>query len=73
MAFEELRNNKLRTFLSLLGVTIGVFCVISILTVFDSLQRNIQNNMQSLGSNVLYIGKFPWIPEGEGEYPWWKY
>lgn len=73
IAFEELRNNKLRTFLSLLGVTIGVFCVISILTVFDSLQRNIQNNMQSLGSNVLYIGKFPWIPEGEGEYPWWKY
>ena len=73
MAFEELRNNKLRTFLSLLGVTIGVFCVISILTVFDSLQRNIQSNMQTLGSNVLYIGKFPWIPEEEGEYQWWKY
>jgi putative ABC transport system permease protein len=73
MAFQELRANKLRTFLSLLGVTIGVFCIVSILTVFDSLQQNIKNNMQSLGSNVLYIGKFPWIPEDEGEYQWWKY
>lgn len=73
MALEELRNNKLRTFLSLLGVTIGVFCIISVLTVFDSLQENIQTSMQSLGSNVLYIGKFPWIPEESGEYPMWKY
>ena len=73
MAIAELRTNKLRTFLSLLGVTIGVFCIISVLTVFDSLQNNIQNSMQSLGSNVLYIGKFPWIPEDEGEYPMWKY
>ncbi|MBL7764669.1 MAG: ABC transporter permease [Chitinophagaceae bacterium] len=73
MTLEELRANKLRTFLSLLGVSIGVFCIISVLTVFDSLQKNIQSNMQSLGSNVLYIGKFPWIPEDEGEYQWWKY
>jgi putative ABC transport system permease protein len=73
MALSELGSNRLRTFLSLLGVTIGVFCIISVLTVFDSLQRNIQQNMESLGSNVLYIGKFPWIPEEEGEYPMWKY
>lgn len=73
MALEELRNNKLRTFLSLLGVTIGVFCIIGVLTVFDSLQENIQTNMQSLGSNVVYVGKFPWIPEESGEYPMWKY
>ena len=73
MALAELRTNKLRTFLSLLGVTIGVFCIISVLTVFDSLQNNIQTSMQSLGSNVLYIGKFPWIPEESGEYPMWKY
>jgi putative ABC transport system permease protein len=73
MAVKELSSNKLRTFLSLLGVTIGVFCIISVLTVFDSLEKNIQTNMQSLGSNVLYIGKYPWIPEEEGEYPMWKY
>ena len=73
MALKELFSNKLRTFLSLLGVTIGVFCIISVLTVFSSLQSNIQNNMQTLGSNVLYIGKFAWIPEEKGEYQWWKY
>lgn len=73
MALAELRTNKLRTFLSLLGVTIGVFCIISVLTVFDSLQSNIQTSMQSLGSNVLYVTKFPWIPEESGEYPMWKY
>jgi putative ABC transport system permease protein len=73
MAWSELNSNRLRTSLSLLGVSIGVFCVISVLTIFDSLQKNIQNNMQSLGSRLVYVGKFAWIPEGEGEYPMWKY
>jgi ABC-type antimicrobial peptide transport system, permease component len=73
VAFETFVANKLRTFLSLLGITIGVFCIISVLTLFDSLRRNISANMQTLGSNVLYVGKFAWIPEDEGEYPWWKY
>jgi putative ABC transport system permease protein len=72
-AFDALRGNKLRTFLSLLGITIGIFCIVSITTVFDSLERNISDSMKSLGSNVLYIGKYPWVPEGDGEYPWWKY
>lgn len=73
MALKELATNKLRTFLSLLGITIGVFCVISVLTVFDSLQKNIKSSMQSLGSNIIYVSKFPWIPEEEGDYPMWKY
>lgn len=73
MVIAELRNNTLRTFLSLLGVTIGIFCIIAVLTVFDSLQQNIQQNMQTLGSKNLYVGKYPWIPEDKGEYPWWKY
>ncbi|TXI32988.1 MAG: ABC transporter permease, partial [Niabella sp.] len=73
MAFAELSSNKLRTTLSLLGITIGVFCIISVLTIFDSLEANIKSSMQSLGSNVFYIGKYPWIPEEQGEYPMWKY
>ena len=73
MALSELRMNKLRTFLSLLGVTIGVFCIISVLTVFDSLQRNIETNLNALGNNIVYVGKFAWIPEESGEYPMWKY
>jgi putative ABC transport system permease protein len=73
-AFNSLVVNQLRTFLSLLGITIGIFCIISVFTVIDSLERTIRNSMSKLGSNVIYIQKFPWgPPPGESEYPWWKY
>lgn len=74
MAIRELRVNKLRTILSLLGITIGILCVISIFTVVDSLEANLRSSINKLGSNVIYIQKMPWAPEpGETEYPWWKY
>lgn len=38
MALQELRVNKLRTFLSLFGITIGIFCIIGVLATIDSLQ-----------------------------------
>ncbi len=73
-AFNSLRANKLRTFLSLLGITIGIFAIISVFTVIDSLEQYIRNSLNSLGSNMVYIQKWPWAPpEGESEYPWWKY
>lgn len=74
MALRELRVNKMRTILSLLGITIGILCVISIFTVVDSLELNLRSSINKLGSNVIYIQKMPWAPEpGETEYPWWKY
>ena len=73
-AYNSLVNNKLRTFLSLLGITIGIFCIISVFTVIDSLERTIRESMSKLGSNVIYVQKWPWAPPpGETEYPWWKY
>lgn len=73
-AFGSLRGNKLRTFLSLLGITIGIFAIISVFTVIDSLENYIRNSLNSLGSDMVYIQKWPWTPpEGESEYPWWKY
>jgi putative ABC transport system permease protein len=73
-AFGSLRANKLRTFLSLLGITIGIFAIISVFTVIDSLEKYIRNSLNSLGNNMVYIQKWPWTPpEGETEYPWWKY
>ena len=73
-AFNSLRGNKLRTFLSLLGITIGIFAIISVFTVIDSLENYIRSSLNSLGSNMVYIQKWPWgLPEGETEYPWWKY
>ena len=73
-AFNSLTGNKLRTFLSLLGITIGIFAIISVFTVIDSLEHYIRNSLNSLGSNMVYIQKWPWTPpKGETEYPWWKY
>jgi len=71
-AFNALRLNKIRAFLSLLGITIGIFSIISVFTIFDSLQSNITTEINSLGSNVLFIQKWPWAMGG-GDYPWWKY
>lgn len=71
-ALQELRANKLRSFLSLLGITIGIFCIIGVLTILDSMKNNVQKEMSSLGSDVLYIGRWPWMDEG-GEYKWWEY
>jgi putative ABC transport system permease protein len=72
-ALQALKVNKLRTFLSLLGITIGIFAIISVFTVTDSLERKIRKDVESLGNNVIYIQKWPWVPEGGDEYPWWKY
>jgi len=71
-AFQELRANKLRTFLSLLGITIGIFCIIAVLTVLNSMEDNIQKEMSTLGSDMLYVERWPWTDEG-GQYKWWEY
>jgi putative ABC transport system permease protein len=71
MAWEELRTNKMRTFLSLFGVTIGIFCIIGVLATVQSLKSNIKDGLKDLGTNTVYVQKWPW--GGGGEYPWWKY
>lgn len=73
-AFNSLQANKLRTFLSLLGITIGIFSIISVFTVIDSLENALRESLSELGDNVVFIEKWPWAPpEGETEYPWWRY
>jgi putative ABC transport system permease protein len=73
MALQELWKNKLRTFLSLFGVTIGIFCIISVLTTVNSLEQNIQNEIRSLGTNTIYIDKWDYSAGGGTDYPWWKF
>jgi len=70
-AIQALVGNKLRTLLSLLGVTIGIFAIISVFAVVDSLERNIRGSVESLGENVVFVTKWPWSMGGD--YPWWKY
>ncbi|MEO7394808.1 MAG: ABC transporter permease [Chitinophagaceae bacterium] len=73
MALQELWKNKLRTFLSLFGITIGIFCIIGVLTTVGSLERNIQDQVKSLGTNTIYIDKWDYSAGGGPDYPWWKY
>ena len=70
-AWLAIVNNRLRTFLSLLGVTIGIVAIISVFTIVDALEKNLRDSVESLGENVVYIQKWPW--GGSGEYQWWKY
>jgi len=70
-AFQAIIVNRVRTVLSLLGIAIGIFCIISVFTIFDSMSIAIHKSIDSLGSNVLYIQKWPWAMGGD--YPWWKY
>ncbi|CAM9948497.1 unnamed protein product, partial [Chrysoparadoxa australica] len=71
-AWNALMNNLLRTILSLLGVTIGIFAIISVFTLVDSLESGIKDSLSFLGTNNINVEKFPY-GFGEGPYPWWKY
>ncbi len=68
-AMNALRNNKLRTLLSLLGVTIGIFSIIAVLTAVDSLDRKIKSELSVLDKNTIYLTKFSF---GPSEIPRWK-
>ncbi|MBC8489198.1 MAG: ABC transporter permease [Bacteroidetes bacterium] len=70
-AFQSIIVNKIRTLLSLLGITIGIFSVISVLTIFDSMEIAIHKSIDQLGDNALFVQKWPWAMGGD--YPWWKY
>lgn len=70
-AINALLVNKLRTILSLLGVTIGIFSIIAVFTMVDSLEKEVRGSVESLGDNVIFVQKWPW--GFDGDYAWWKY
>lgn len=70
-AVNSLVSNRVRTFLSLSGITIGIFAIISVFTVLDSLKNSIRDSIATLGEDVIYIQKWPWAMGGD--YPWWEY
>ena len=61
--------NKLRTFLSLFGITIGIFSIISVFTVLDWMEKSVRDGISSMGDNVIYIQKFPW--SFDPNLAWW--
>lgn len=69
-AFQQLSANKLRSFLSLLGISIGIFSIIGVLAAVDSLEDNVKGSLDKLGNDVVYVSKWPWA-DMSGD--WWKY
>jgi putative ABC transport system permease protein len=67
-ATQQLTGNRLRSFLSLLGISIGIFCIIGVLSAVDSLEDNIRGSMAKLGNDVIYVNKWPW---GDNSNNWW--
>jgi len=59
-AFKSIVVNRLRTFLSLFGITIGIFSIISVFTALDWMEKSIRDSIASMGDNVLYVHKWPW-------------
>ena len=72
-AAKALRSNLLRTILSLLGVTVGIFAIIAVLTIVDSLEKNIKDSFNFLGTGVIYVDKWPYTADNNGEYKWWDF
>lgn len=68
---EALRANKTRTLLSTLGITIGIFSIIMVLALVDSLERNVKSSIETLGKDAIIIDKWPWT--FTEDYKWWKY
>lgn len=68
-AINALTNNKLRTFLSLLGVTIGIFSIIAVLAAVDSMEKNIKDSLSDVDTNTIYLFKYSF---GPSDVPRWK-
>ena len=79
-AFSHLGTDRFRTFLSLLGVSVGIFSIVAILSAVDALKENMKRGLSTFGSDVVSISKWPYSGEDEygntdnyAEYRWWKY
>ena len=64
LALDVLRRNVLRSFLTILGIMIGVTTIIVIGAVINGLNSNVMGDIQSLGSSTIIVSKFSWATLG---------
>jgi putative ABC transport system permease protein len=74
-AYDSVMGDKFRAFLSLLGVTIGIFSIVAVFTVYTCLEKNVRNMFSSLGTDVVYIDKISWEAAASGAegFKWWEF
>ena len=79
-ALQQLQGDKFRTFLSLLGVSIGIFSIVAIFTAIDALQENVRKGFDTISGDVVQVSKWPMMGEDEQgnsditeEFKWWEY
>ena len=72
VSLHSLKSNKLRTFLTVLGIVVGIFSIIVIMTIITMLQSSIENGVAFLSKNTFQINKFPAVHTG-GPGSWQKY
>ena len=79
-ALQQLQGDKFRTFLSLLGVSIGIFSIVAIFTAIDALQENVRRGFDTISGDLVQISKWPMMGEDEEgnsdmtqEFKWWEY
>ncbi|ACG75490.1 protein of unknown function DUF214 [Anaeromyxobacter sp. K] len=70
IALESLVGARLRSFLTTLGIVIGVMTVIAIVAIIQGLNHSFEGQIANLGANTLYVSKFAWLAQGRGE--WWE-
>src|SRR5712692_10561589 len=68
ISWSAIRANKMRSFLTTLGIVIGIVTVSLMATAIEGMNQAFMRSISALGSDVLYIEKFPW----EGHDAWWK-
>lgn len=68
----SIKQNKLRSVLSVLGITIGIYCIIAVYALVHSMEININRQFTKFGTDVVFVQKWPWDQMG-GNYPWWKF
>jgi len=64
LAFQTVKTNKMRTFLTMLGIVIGVMSIIGMMSIIDALDRYMTQTLSAIGGNVFWIQKFPAVQMG---------
>lgn len=71
-AIHAIKVNRLRTVLSLLGITIGIFAIVFVFTATGTLERQIRESIEEIGDDALFIQQWPWT-FNDPDFAWWEY